>query len=245
MYRFSIAKRVLLTLGAGLLMLAPAQAQPPQLGVRPQPYSTLGPVDYGVVTYYGARPAYTGYPVARPVNDIGFVSHYTSAYSPVFLTSINFPGVYGTHTMGVVARDYTSSQRFTFYPPAEGVALRDPIPLTPASPPVEPVTPTNVVSLRVHVPQDAELYFQGTRMTKTGPVRDFVSPPLLNNRDYTYDIRAIWRDKDGREIEKERQVKVKPGDKLDIDLLAPETNLEAQPSGPALRTMPRPERPQQ
>jgi uncharacterized protein (TIGR03000 family) len=243
-----LMSRLFWAVGGALLLAAPLQAQPPGQSLGQQPYSSRGPVTYGPVTYYGAQPAYSGYPPRRAgEEDYGFVSYYTSATSPIFFTSINYPGVYGSHTIGVQARAYVSQSRMTYYPPAEGIALRDPIPLGPSQPPPNPVPPVNVASLRVRVPTpDAEVYFQGTRMTKTGTDRDFVTPALLANRDYTYDIRAVWTDKDGREVVRERQLTVRAGDKLDVDLLAAPRAKERPPEeapAPTLRTIPRPERP--
>ena len=81
-----------------------------------------------------------------------------------------------------------------------------------------------------------------TRMTKTGTVRDFVSPVLMANRDYTYDIRAVWTDRDGHEVVRERQMTVHPGDRLDVDFTTIQEPSEPAP-GPTLRTLPPPERP--
>jgi uncharacterized protein (TIGR03000 family) len=200
---------------------------------------------YGPVTYYGAQPAYVGYPPRRVgETDIGFVSYYTSAYSPVFFTSINYPGVYGSHTIGVATRTMTTGPRLSYYLPAQGIALRDPIPLGPTRVPDNLAPPTNVANLTVRVPtEDTVLYFQGERMSKTGLVRDFVTPELLANRDYTYDVRLEWRDKDGREVSRERQMTVRAGDKLDVDLLAAEPEPPEKLESPTLRTRPLPERP--
>jgi len=83
-------------------------------------------------------------------------------------------------------------------------------------------------------------------MTKAGRVRNFVTPALLASRDYTYDIKAVWDRKDGRPVVHERQITVRAGDKLDIDMTAPVT--ESQPEElrqPELRTAPLPRRPRQ
>jgi uncharacterized protein (TIGR03000 family) len=195
---------------------------------------------YGPVTYYGTQTPYRGYPVVPREPDYGFVSYYTNAYNPIFMTSINYPGIYGSHTIGIATREYRSSPRMSYYPPAEGYALRDPLPLTPSRPPADSAPLTDQASLTVRVPSNAELWFQGERMTKTGTIRDFVTPLLLANREYTYDIRAIWRNADGVEVTRTRQIPVHAGDKLDVDLLAPEPPPRSTqlPVAPTLRTMP-------
>lgn len=242
MFRNCLNARLLLGLGGALCLLSPAHAQPPTIGVRPEPSSTRGSVMYGPVTFYGSQTAYRGYSTRRIEPDYGFITHYTSAYNPVFMTSINYPGVYGSLTMGIAAREYRSPPRMSFYPPAEGYALRDPVPSTPSRPPEDTRPLTDQASLTVHVPSNAELWFQGERMTRTGTIRDFVTPLLLANRDYTYDIRAVWRNADGVEVSRTRRVTVHAGDKLDIDLLTPEQpSTPPQPAAPTLRTMPMPE----
>jgi uncharacterized protein (TIGR03000 family) len=240
MFGHSFATRLLLTVGGALFLFAPARAQPPDLGLRGQPYSSRGTVMYGPVTHYGAREAYQGAPVVTREPDIGFVSYYTSAYNPIFLTSINYPGVYGSYTIGVEARNYDRGRQFRYYAPAEGVALRDPVRLTAIRPPDISTPVTGTASISVRMPSDGELWFQGERMTKTGTFRDFVTPPLLTNREYSYDIRAIWRGKDGREVTRARQLTVRAGDSFDVDLFEIDTPATAVRE-PTLRTMPQPE----
>src|SRR3954470_15496469 len=54
-------------------------------------------------------------------------------------------------------------------------------------------------SLRVRVPADAELLFEGVRTSPVGGVRDFVTPPLEVGRDYRYTVVARWLE-GGREM---------------------------------------------
>jgi uncharacterized protein (TIGR03000 family) len=243
MFGYPLKARLLLSIAGALFLLAPAHAQPPTIGVRQETYSSRGSVMYGPVTFYGSQTAYRGYPVTPREPDYGFITHYTSAYNPVFMTSINYPGVYGSLTMGVAAREYRSPPRMSFYPPADGYALRDPVLATPTRPPEDPKPLADQASVTVHVPRNAELWFQGERMTKTGTIRDFVTPLLLNNRDYTYDIRAIWRNAEGVEVTRTRHLTVRAGDRLEVDFLTPEAQLSTpqQPAAPTLRTMPPPD----
>ena len=46
------------------------------------------------------------------------------------------------------------------------------------------------------LPADADLWFDGTKMTTTGPVRKFSVPSLTTGRQYTYMVRARWKDND-------------------------------------------------
>src|SRR5581483_7157551 len=63
----------------------------------------------------------------------------------------------------------------------------------------------NVANIRVHVPANAELWFEDSRTNQTGSDRTFVSPPLDPNRTFTYTLRAKWRDANGRDMDQTRQ----------------------------------------
>jgi len=74
MIQQAFASRLLGTVVCPLIVTASLHAQPPGQGLRQESYSSLGPVMYGPITYYGAQPAYTGAPLRRSdENDIGFV----------------------------------------------------------------------------------------------------------------------------------------------------------------------------
>ena len=50
----------------------------------------------------------------------------------------------------------------------------------------------------------AEVWFNGTPTTSTGPARQFASPPLTPGTRYSYDIRATWNE-NGREVTQTQQ----------------------------------------
>ena len=78
--------------------------------------------------------------------------------------------------------------------------------------------PDLVAHLILRVPADAELWFNGTKVTgEEGTVRKFASPPLTAGRRYTYSIRAQWQ-KNGQTIKATREVHVKAGTHIDMDL---------------------------
>jgi uncharacterized protein (TIGR03000 family) len=58
-------------------------------------------------------------------------------------------------------------------------------------------------------------------MTSAGSVRQFKSPPLDPAQQYTYRIKAQWRDNNGRLFEDERQVKVQANDLAVCDFTQP------------------------
>jgi uncharacterized protein (TIGR03000 family) len=42
------------------------------------------------------------------------------------------------------------------------------------------------------VPADAEVWFDDRKMTLTGALREYVTPPLTVGQEYSYTIRARW-----------------------------------------------------
>jgi uncharacterized protein (TIGR03000 family) len=80
-----------------------------------------------------------------------------------------------------------------------------------------PAPTDNAAHLTVVVPPDAELWFNGVRMQETGPVREFVSPPMTPGQGYTYQVHARWT-ADGRTIDETRTVHVQANVQLEVDL---------------------------
>jgi uncharacterized protein (TIGR03000 family) len=75
--------------------------------------------------------------------------------------------------------------------------------------------------ITIKVPADAEVWFDGTKMTETGSVRQFYSPPLTRGLDYSYEIRSRWR-QDGRTVTQSREVFVSAGSHINLDFTNPE-----------------------
>ena len=67
----------------------------------------------------------------------------------------------------------------------------------------------------VKVPAEAEILFDGTKTTPTGPVRLFNTPPLQPGLQYVYGIRARWRE-DGREVSQTTDVAVSAGETVNV-----------------------------
>jgi uncharacterized protein (TIGR03000 family) len=74
--------------------------------------------------------------------------------------------------------------------------------------------------LKLMVPANAVLEVEGVKIqsTQTGEVRNFVSPPLAPGKNYSYTIKAIWKDADGKEQIREETVRVQPGQESQLDL---------------------------
>lgn len=88
-----------------------------------------------------------------------------------------------------------------------------PVPL----PSAVPLPAATVASVRVHLPPDARLWFEGAETRQTGGHRAFKSPPLEPDRDYLYDLKARWTE-GGKPVEKNRTVTVRAGYVTDVDL---------------------------
>jgi len=69
--------------------------------------------------------------------------------------------------------------------------------------------------ITVSVPADSEIWFEGTKMTSTGSVREYQSPPLTPGNGYTYDIRARWNE-NGHEVTQTQQVEFTSGTHVNV-----------------------------
>jgi uncharacterized protein (TIGR03000 family) len=86
------------------------------------------------------------------------------------------------------------------------------------------------VTIDMQVPADAEIWFADAKTKQTGTLRQFVSPPLAAGQEYTYEIRARWKE-NGREVTKTRRLTVRAGERLKVDFTAPEAE-EVPPPQP-------------
>jgi len=65
------------------------------------------------------------------------------------------------------------------------------------------------------VPADAEVWFDGTKTTTAGPVREYQSPPQTPGQQYTYEVKARWQE-NGREVTQTQQVDVSAGGHFEV-----------------------------
>jgi uncharacterized protein (TIGR03000 family) len=72
---------------------------------------------------------------------------------------------------------------------------------------------------------NAKIWFDDTPTHQQGTCRLFVSPPLGRGETYSYTIKASWLEK-GREVIREKQVKVRPGQETLVDFTAQEAPAE-------------------
>src|SRR5262249_60664467 len=85
----------------------------------------------------------------------------------------------------------------------------------PDSPSAAPAQPDNRAHITVSVPAEAEVWFEGVKRPATGAVREYQSPPLTPGVQYTYDIRARWKE-NGQEVTQTQQVEVAAGTHVDV-----------------------------
>src|SRR5436190_803973 len=73
------------------------------------------------------------------------------------------------------------------------------------------------VTLIVRVPADATVEIGGVATRQTGEERRFVSPPLQAGKEYSYSLKATWKEQ-GKDVVRTRDVSVAPGKEIVVDL---------------------------
>lgn len=78
----------------------------------------------------------------------------------------------------------------------------------------------NSVEVVAHMPEDADIWFEGTHLPRRDvTMREFISPPLKPGVNYVYDIRVNWAE-EGHRAEQALKVRVQAGDIVCLDLRA-------------------------
>lgn len=135
--------------------------------------------------------------------------------TPIFMTSINYPGVYGAYYYGAAPDLYvptvTQSQ----------MTLAPTLPLPSTIPPVERIVRPGVASapatITIYVPEGGFVWVQDQALPQS-PTNQYVyqTPPLLPNQLYKYDVRATWTE-EGQPVTDTRTVTVQSGEKHVIE----------------------------
>ncbi len=76
------------------------------------------------------------------------------------------------------------------------------------------------VLLTLQVPAQAEILFDGQKMTQTGTFRQYISPPIDPAGKYAYEITAKWME-NGQQHTETRKIDVRAGQRLVVDLTKP------------------------
>jgi uncharacterized protein (TIGR03000 family) len=168
------------------------------------------------------------YTIRTPVEMSGYdyrrYAYQASPILPTYLTSINYPTIYGAYgyefapgrfNYGVgQSEPSTSPTIYSVVMPANPTLTAQVLPNTAQTPLAKTAT------LVVHVPSAAEVRFDGLRTSQTGETRTFVTPPLDPATTYAYDVRANWVDR-GKEVTRTRRVEFHVGDRVVVDFTAP------------------------
>lgn len=80
--------------------------------------------------------------------------------------------------------------------------------------------PDNRAHVTVTLPAGAQVWFDGTATSSTGPVRQFDSPPLTPGSQYSYEVRARWNE-NGHEVTQTKRVEVTAGAHVNVNFPVP------------------------
>lgn len=201
MFRKHLLIASALPLAAAVVLLAAGPATAQHRGYGYGGYSHGGYYSHGYTPghygYYGHGyyPSYSHYGLGYYP---GYYSSYYGSYYPGYA-----PGHY-LYAPSYYSDSATPGSYQAFYPPTGNIA--------------SPATPTGVdrvVHFDIRVPADADIWFDGEKTTQTGSSREFVSPPLVPDHRYTYEIRARWKE-GGRDVTQTRRLAVHAGERMSI-----------------------------
>ena len=145
-------------------------------------------------------------------------------------------GCSGAYRSGYYAPGYSYSTGGYYYSPNGTVAQA---PAGQIRQSFYPSVNQNAAMVRVLLPDaNAQIWFDGTVTTQQGMDRFFHSPALESGSTYSYTIKARWLE-NGRQIDRERSVRLEPGQPITVDFRAnPGENLNA-PKGPQNPSVPK------
>jgi uncharacterized protein (TIGR03000 family) len=158
--------------------------------------------------FYGSYyPYYGGY---------GYSSYPYYGYSLPAYSAPAYYGYYGSYPTtdpyalyGWSTPGYNSGS--SFFNDATPAALSSP-PTSAAPASAQANTSANVT---VNVPAGATVSFNGVKMSSTGAVRQFQSPPLTPGMKYAYEVQASWQDQ-GQTVTQTQWVDVAAGGNVSV-----------------------------
>jgi uncharacterized protein (TIGR03000 family) len=182
---------------------------------------------YGYRSYY-ARPfyGYGRYGFYRPYYGYGGLFGYgllgLLGYGGYGYGDYGY-GDYGYGGYGSYAPDYSSyGYSYPYTSPTDGVSpagYAAPADLSAGVPQQPPVD--NAIHLKLIVPADAEVFFDGAKTSQTGTVREYVSPAMPPGQTYTYHITVRYRGANGKLVEDPRDIRVRANDWFTVDFTRP------------------------
>jgi len=79
------------------------------------------------------------------------------------------------------------------------------------------MTDNSRARIHVSVPTNAQVFFDDSPTRQQGSDREFVTPPLEANHNYTYQVSARWTDANGKEHRENRTVRMTPGQSVNVN----------------------------
>jgi uncharacterized protein (TIGR03000 family) len=129
---------------------------------------------------------------------------------------------YSTSPYAWSAPDYDSGYYPDYYTwgtqPSAGYQAYNPPATVTAQP--APAQLDNTSHISVSAPTNAEIWFNGTKTTSTGSVRNYESPALEPGIRYTYEVHARWSE-NGQQMKQTQQVAVTAGAHVSVSFPVP------------------------
>jgi uncharacterized protein (TIGR03000 family) len=145
---------------------------------------------------------------------LGYAPYYGDSYYPPSYYDVGSAGYYDMGSPGYAMLETPIPYR-SFYPP---------MPADVTQPNQSAAAPADTKAhVRLVVPADAEVWFDGEKTSQTGTAREFVSPPLTLGTDYAYEIRARWME-NGKPVDQTRSVTVRAGSLTIVNFTRPSPN---------------------
>jgi uncharacterized protein (TIGR03000 family) len=155
----------------------------------------------------------------------GLTTGFSSSYNPTVRNDVPLIGSPNTYFPSQTT-SFSTAPLFPYssrtFPYGYGFTAREPIDEYPKKPvPFREAAPIDgsVATMNVHVPANAEIWFEGTKTGQSGDLRTFVSPPLESGRGFSYEVRARWTE-NGKEVDQTRKVSVHAGERVNVDFSA-------------------------
>jgi uncharacterized protein (TIGR03000 family) len=172
--------------------------------VQPQYHPNYS--NYGWTHYYNYYPHY-----GETRNGLPYYSYNYGYYPPT--SSYGYSGSYLASAPDGSNRGAPPDSSSNGYVPSGGLPLQYPPP--PIVPTPAAARPTDAAGVTVDVPANAEVWFDETKMTSTGPLREFRTPSLKLNHRYSYDVRARWTE-NGQQVTQTQHIEVAPGSHINV-----------------------------
>src|SRR5262249_53060380 len=76
--------------------------------------------------------------------------------------------------------------------------------------------------LEIRLPPNASLAFDNYQTRQRGPIRYYMTPPLIPGYKYTYELTAAWPGPDGKPQKESKKVNVNPGETTKVQFGPPD-----------------------